>query len=161
MRAVLVYRLLVGVALLQIALFGVLGNGSYGDVLCARQVPALLFGRSLHVGDRMPGFVAYTAGGTRVRPAEGHRPDLFIFYGCGCDSDRIRGWTEAAQARGEAVSIFTPKPPAELASQRAAHKIAVPIYAIRSSEMQTVVGIHALPLAIHVSQDGTVLAIEQ
>ncbi len=158
-----VYRSLTGLALLLIALVGLFADNSYDDVFSARRVVASVMGRRLQVGSRMPSFVAYDARGRRVNPMTFPRPAAFIFYACHCSAEKVRGWVDAARSNKEFVNIFTPNAPAELGERQNMLNCSAPMYAIRLSEFQSIIGatVADLPMVVHLASDGTILGIQR
>lgn len=161
MRKLLNDRLFVGIILLQVAMFGLLRSDRDGDSLSARSLTTAASGSPLAEGRRLPEFAAFDAAGRRTALWEHLKGQAatVVFTDCSCSAKRIDDWLEAARSRKENAIVFARTPPAKLASFRREIGFNGPLFSMRAGELASLN--EEMPVAVHLSSDGTVLAIER
>lgn len=114
------------------------------------------------VGSRFPVINAYDEMGVRREVLPRGQAALVIFRAdCDCDDTAVRQWTASAARAREQLTIVVATPPHKLAEIRRANKLPGRILAATASEMSRLhLPEERLPLAIHLSTTGTVLAVE-
>ncbi len=154
--------LFLGIVLLQAAIFGFIGSDRRADSLTARQLAAPFSRAVITQGGSLPDFTAYDQQGARQMPLTGKRAATIIFKkDCTCDTDTLRRWIESARRRGEEATTVVLCAPEKLVKVAKEHPTADRHLAIRHSAFSGLGLTHEqLPVALHVSTRGTVLAVE-
>jgi hypothetical protein len=155
-------RCIAGLALLQIALLGLLTGPGADDAYTLNDLRASLLGPKLEVGMTLPSLLVYDQGSARrVRFARQRRPTTLILSGCAvCNIHRVKGWLAGAAPRHERRVTILDTSPDQLRSLRARWQLEGEVYACRGSGTYPLLGVPMLPVEIRALPDGVVFGVD-
>lgn len=154
--------LFVGVILLQLAIFSLMGADKRSDNLSVTQLQNAVSSAPIKVGSKLPNFPAYNVSGRRQPAFTGEQPATLIFKtDCTCDSIIVGRWIEGAKRRDEDIAVVVMASPKDLVRIQRANNLPRHILAMRSSDLATLGLLDRLPTAVHVSSNGMIIAVER
>lgn len=145
-------------ALLQLALAGLMVEDQWEGALATSDLRWILLRPHLSIGTALPATVLYGERGWESFTFSGGRATTFILSSCAeCNQETIRDWTAAAQSRKDRVAIVLQTTPDRLAAMRRHWNLHGDLFASAGTRVWRRFLAERLPLMLRVSGDGVVL----
>ena len=149
-----------GIVFFQFAMLSLIGKDERGDSLSVRRLTNVLAPADVTVGGKMPEFPAYLSSGRRP-PLMKKGPSTMIFKtDCTCDQLQVDSWIKAAARRNETVTVVVRASPDQLGRIQKENGLTGQVLAARSSDLALLGLTKQMPIAVHVSASGLILATE-
>lgn len=155
----LLNQVIVSLILSQIALIGLFVRDVRGDSFSLNQVISIQRA-SLDEGSKLPVVSVYNRDGRRENLLIGCKPTTLIFCGCECQAGRLREVAVAAWKRGENVDFVVQRSPYQLDEFKERYQVPGRLLSVRTSELNTMIGLQNLPVIVHVSAKNIIYAVD-